>query len=78
MLVIKSHEEFKSHLNKETVISPWHKITQEQVTGFAVATLDHKVISKDSETTTGNNSLKATTLPGYFALSLIPFFGNKW
>ncbi|MEO8768573.1 MAG: MaoC family dehydratase [Ferruginibacter sp.] len=77
MLVIQTHDEFKSHLNKETVISPWHVIKQEQVDGFAEATLDPGTINTDAEKSFSKRSTTAATLPGYFALSLIPFFWKQ-
>jgi len=77
MVVIRSHEEFASHLGKEIGVSSWHKITQEQINHFADATLDHQWIHIDVERAKTESPFKATIAHGYLTLSLIPYFWKQ-
>lgn len=72
MLVIKNYEEFESKLGQELGVSPWHKITQEQIDKFADATLDHQWIHTDPERAKTESPFKATIAHGYLTLSLVP------
>lgn len=72
MLVIKNYEEFESKLGQELGVSPWHKITQEQIDKFADATLDHQWIHTDPERAKTDSPFKATIAHGYLTLSLVP------
>jgi acyl dehydratase len=71
MIVIKSHAEFESYLGKELGVSPWHKITQEEINNFADATGDHQWIHVDSERAQKESPFKTTIAHGYLSLSLI-------
>ncbi|MFT3910352.1 MAG: MaoC family dehydratase [Ferruginibacter sp.] len=77
MVVIKTHKEFESHLGKELGVSPWHKITQEQINQFADATIDHQWIHTDPERAKTESPFKATIAHGYLTLSLVPFFWKQ-
>lgn len=77
MIVIKSHEEFESYLNKELGVSAWHKITQEQINNFANATLDHQWIHTDPVRAKKYSPFKTTIAHGYLTLSLVPFFWKQ-
>ena len=77
MVVIKSHAEFESYLGKEIGVSPWHKITQEQINNFADATLDHQWIHTDPERAQKESPFKTTIAHGYLTLSLVPFFWKQ-
>jgi len=77
MVIIKSHEEFASHLGKELGVSAWHKITQEQINAFADATLDHQWIHTDPERAKKESPFKATIAHGYLTLSLVPYFWKQ-
>jgi acyl dehydratase len=72
MLVIKNYEEFESKLGQELGVSPWHKITQEQIDKFADATLDHQWIHTDPERAKTDSPFKATIAHGYLTLALVP------
>jgi acyl dehydratase len=73
MVIIRSHEEFESHLDKEIGVSEWHQITQEQINKFADATLDYQWIHTDPERAKNESPFKKTIAHGYLTLSLIPF-----
>jgi acyl dehydratase len=77
MIIIKSHEEFESHLGKEIGVSPWHQITQEQINDFANATLDHQWIHVDVERAQKESPFKTTIAHGYLTLALIPYFWKQ-
>ena len=77
MVVIKTHNEFESHLGKELGVSNWHTITQEQINNFADATLDHQWIHTDPEKAKKESPFKTTIAHGYLTLSLIPFFWKQ-
>ena len=77
MVIIKSHDEFESHLGKEIGVSNWHQITQEQINQFADATLDHQWIHTDTERAKTESPFKTTIAHGYLTLSLIPYFWKQ-
>ena len=77
MVIIRSHEEFETHLGKELGVSSWHKITQEQINNFADATLDHQWIHVDPERAKRESPFKTTIAHGYLTLSLIPYFWKQ-
>ena len=77
MLIIKSYQEFELYLGKELGVSPWHKITQEQINNFADATLDRQWIHTDPERAERESPFKTTIAHGYLTLSLVPFFWKQ-
>jgi acyl dehydratase len=77
MVIIRSHEEFETHLGKELGVSSWHKITQEQINNFADATLDHQWIHTDPERAKRESPFKKTIAHGYLILSLLPYFWRQ-
>ena len=72
MVIIRNYEEFESKLGQELGVSPWHKITQEQIDNFASATLDHQWIHTDPERAKTESPFKATIAHGYLTLALVP------
>ena len=64
MLVIKNHAEFEAFLGRELGVSPWHKITQEQINKFANATLDHQWIHVDTERAKTESPFRKTIAHG--------------
>jgi len=77
MVVITNHAEFEAFLGKELGVSPWHKITQEQINKFANATLDHQWIHVDTERAKTESPFKKTIAHGYLTLALIPYFWKQ-
>jgi len=77
MVIIRSHQEFETHVGKELGVSSWHKITQEQINNFADATLDHQWIHVDPERAKRESPFKTTIAHGYLTLSLIPYFWKQ-
>lgn len=77
MITIKNFKEFEQYLGKELGISPYHRITQEQIGQFADATLDHQWIHTDPAKAANESPFKATIAHGYLTLSLIPYLWKK-
>jgi acyl dehydratase len=77
MVVIKNHAEFEAFLGREIGVSPWHKITQEQINKFANATLDHQWIHVDTKRAKTESPFKKTIAHGYLTLALIPYFWKQ-
>ena len=77
MLVINNYPEFEAFLGKDLGMSAWHKITQEQISKFADATLDHQWIHIDTDRAAKEGSYKATIAHGYLTLSLIPYLWKQ-
>jgi acyl dehydratase len=77
MLTIRNFEEFEQYTGKDLGISPYHKITQEQIMKFADATLDHQWIHIDTDRASRESPFKATIAHGYLTLSLIPYLWKK-
>lgn len=75
-VIIKSFEEFQEFEGKLIGISPWHKITQEQVNKFADATLDHQWIHTDPEKSK-TGPFGTTIAHGYLTLSLAPYLWEQ-
>lgn len=77
MLLINNYAEFESYLGKDLGVSAWHKITQEQISKFADATLDHQWIHIDTERAAKEGPFQATIAHGYLTLSLIPYLWKQ-
>lgn len=77
MQIITSHAEFEQYLGKELGVSSWHTITQEQITKFADATLDHQWIHTDEDRAKNEGPFGGTIAHGYLTLSLIPFLWKE-
>lgn len=76
-LVISSHDEFASYLKKELGVSDYHRITQEQISRFADATLDHQWIHVDQERAKNEGGFGSTIAHGYLTLSLVPYLWGQ-
>jgi acyl dehydratase len=77
MVIINNHLEFEAHLGKEIGTSPWHVITQEQISQFAKATLDEQWIHTDPERAKTESPFNATIAHGYLTVSLLPHFWHQ-
>lgn len=77
MLVINNYPEFEAFLGKDLGMSAWHKITQEQISKFADATLDHQWIHIDTDRAAKEGPYNATIAHGYLTLSLIPYLWKQ-
>ncbi|HET9570777.1 MAG TPA: MaoC family dehydratase [Bacteroidales bacterium] len=76
-LVINSFQEFEQYIGKELGVSPYHKITQEQINLFADATLDHQWIHVDVEKAKNESPFGNTIAHGYLTLSILPFLWEQ-
>lgn len=72
--IINSHAEFEAFVGKEIGVSPYHKITQEEINLFANATHDHQWIHTDPERA-AEGPFGTTIAHGYLTIALTP---NLW
>ena len=77
ILTVNSFEEFEKHVGEVIGISPYLKITQEQINTFADATLDHQWIHTDPERAEKEGQFGTTIAHGYLMLSLVPYHWNQ-
>ncbi|WP_184546748.1 MaoC family dehydratase [Mucilaginibacter sp. FT3.2] len=77
MLTINNFAEFEAQIGNELGVSSWYKITQEQISKFADATLDHQWIHTDPERAKTESQFGATIAHGYLTLSLIPYLWKE-
>ena len=76
-VIIHSFDEFQTYVGKEIGVSAYLKITQEQISKFADATLDHQWIHTDPERAATESQFKSTIAHGYLTLSIIPFLWDQ-
>ena len=77
MVVISSFSEFEAFTGKEIGVSDYLQITQEQISKFADATLDHQWIHLDTERAERETPFKSTIAHGYLSLSLVAGLGGQ-
>lgn len=58
-------------------VSDYHTITQEQISKFADATLDHQWIHLDAERAKTETPFGATIAHGYLTVSLLPYLWTQ-
>jgi len=76
-LIIRSHEEFESHVGQELGVSEYLTVTQDQINKFADATIDHQWIHVDEERAKIEGAFGSTIAHGYLTLSLLPYMWNQ-
>ncbi|WP_347159084.1 MaoC family dehydratase [Pontibacter chitinilyticus] len=76
-LTIRSLEELAQYEGKEMGVSEYHTITQQQISLFADATLDHQWIHLDAERAQSESPFKATIAHGYLTVSLLPYLWSQ-
>ncbi|WP_299762560.1 MaoC family dehydratase [uncultured Pontibacter sp.] len=76
-LVINTLEELTKYEGTEMGVSDYHTITQEQITKFADATLDHQWIHLDAERAKTETPFGATIAHGYLTVSLLPYLWSQ-
>jgi len=76
-LIINSFQEFEQYIGKELGVSPYHKITQDQINLFADATLDHQWIHIDVEKAKTESPFGNTIAHGYLTLSILPYLWEQ-
>jgi acyl dehydratase len=76
-IVIGNFEDFEKYTGQSLGISPFHKITQEQINQFATATLDHQWIHTNPERAKKEGGFGDTIAHGYLTLSLVPYLWNQ-
>ncbi|UZR93667.1 MaoC family dehydratase [Chondrinema litorale] len=74
MVIINGLDDIENYLGKEIGMSPWHKVTQEQINKFAEATGDFQWIHTDVERCKVESPFKTTIAHGYLTLSMAPHF----
>ncbi|PSR56761.1 acyl dehydratase [Adhaeribacter arboris] len=76
-LTIGSYEEFQKYEGADLGVSPYHTITQEQITKFAEATLDYQWIHLDAERARTDSPFGKTIAHGYLTVSLLPYLWDQ-
>lgn len=66
-----------AHIGRELFVSDWLAITQEQVTGFADATLDRDWMHVDVERSKRESPYKGTIVQGFLMQSLVIHFTHQ-
>lgn len=77
MVVISSFEEFAGYIGRELGVSEYLTISQEQITRFADATLDHQWIHIDPARAAVESPFKSTIAHGYLTISVIPYLWEQ-
>lgn len=76
-LTIRSLEELTQYEGSEMGVSAYHTITQEQISKFADATLDHQWIHLDAERAKTESPFGTTIAHGYLTVSLLPYLWSQ-
>ena len=76
-LIVRSHEEFESHVGQELGVSEYITVTQEQINKFADATFDHQWIHVDEERAKTEGAFGSTIAHGYLTLSLLAYMWDQ-
>ncbi|MCJ8165063.1 MaoC family dehydratase [Pontibacter sp. E15-1] len=76
-LVIRSLQELMQHEGAEMGVSEYHTITQEQISKFADATLDHQWIHLDADRAKAETPFGSTIAHGYLTVSLLPYLWSQ-
>ncbi|GGG58162.1 MaoC family dehydratase [Hymenobacter glacieicola] len=76
-ITIGSLTELLQYEGQELGISPYHRITQEQINQFAAATLDFQWIHLDAERAKTESPFGATIAHGYLTVALLPYLWNQ-
>ncbi|RIJ41842.1 MaoC family dehydratase [Pontibacter oryzae] len=76
-LIIRSLAELTQHEGTEMGVSAYHTITQEQISKFADATLDHQWIHLDAERAKTESPFGSTIAHGYLTVSLLPYLWTQ-
>jgi acyl dehydratase len=71
--IINGLAEFEALVGQEIGVSGYQLITQEQISQFADATLDHQWIHLDSERAKAETQFGGTIAHGYLTVSLLPY-----
>lgn len=76
-ITITSFEDFEKYVGQEMGVSDYLTITQEQISKFADATLDHQWIHTDPERAKKESPFGNTIAHGYLTVSLLPYFWER-
>ncbi|MFH0756107.1 MAG: MaoC family dehydratase [Bacteroidota bacterium] len=76
-LIVNSYKEFEGFTGKELGASDYHRVTQEQISRFAEATLDHQWIHVDTERAKKESPYGSTIAHGYLSISLLPYLWDQ-
>ncbi|WP_066838389.1 MaoC family dehydratase [Rufibacter ruber] len=76
-VIIKSYADLQAYEGQEIGVSEYHTITQEQISLFADATLDHQWIHLDAERAKTESPFGNTIAHGYLTVSLLPYLWGQ-
>lgn len=76
-LTIKSFADLQKYEGVELGVSEYHTISQNQISKFADATLDHQWIHLDAERAKEESPFGNTIAHGYLTVSLLPYLWGQ-
>jgi acyl dehydratase len=76
-ITISNYEDFQKYEGAELGVSQYHTITQDQISKFADATLDHQWIHLDAERARTESPFGGTIAHGYLTVSLLPYLWGQ-
>jgi acyl dehydratase len=76
-ITISSLPELTQYEGQELGVSDYHRITQEQISRFADATLDHQWIHLDAARAQAESPFGGTIAHGYLTVSLLPYLWTQ-
>lgn len=76
-IIIDSHNAFAAYIGKELGVSSYLKITRDQISKFADATLDHQWIHLDAERATSESPFGKPIAHGYLTLAIAPYLWRE-
>ena len=76
-VTINSYEDFEKLVGQEIGVSDYVELSQERISMFADATLDHQWIHVDIERAKTESPYKSTIAHGYLTLSLLPYLWSQ-
>jgi acyl dehydratase len=76
-VIIQNYQDLLQYEGVEIGVSDFHTITQEQISLFADATLDHQWIHLDAARAQTESPFKATIAHGYLTVSLLPYLWGQ-
>jgi len=76
-ITIGSLPELQQYEGQELGVSGYHRITQEQISRFADATLDHQWIHLDAARARAESPFGGTIAHGYLTVALLPYLWTQ-
>lgn len=76
-VIINGYEDFEPYIGKALGESDYVEMSQERISQFADATLDHQWIHVDTEKAKAESPFGTTIAHGYLTLSMLPYLWDQ-